>query len=85
MYSVPPYAIFLATLRALLMAAEKTIAVSFRVSRRFKALLETAAGRENRSQTNMVETLLFDYCSKHGIEARAGNSVARAKRKQASR
>ena len=50
------------------MAAEKNIAVSFRVSPRFKRLLEVAASRENRSQTNMLETLLFSYCESHGIE-----------------
>ena len=51
------------------MPAEKTIAVSFRVSPRFKQLLESAAERERRSQTNMLETLLFDYCTEQGIGA----------------
>lgn len=41
------------------MAAEKTVSVSFRVSPRFKALLEAAATHEYRSLTNMLETLLF--------------------------
>ena len=50
------------------MSAEKTVAVSFRVSPRFKLLLETAAAREHRSQTNMLETLLFTYCEKKGLE-----------------
>ncbi|MBU0791593.1 MAG: hypothetical protein KKC55_14085 [Gammaproteobacteria bacterium] len=49
------------------MTAEKTIAVSFRVSRRFKSLLRSAAARERRSQANMIETLLLDHCAKHGI------------------
>ena len=40
------------------MSAEKTVAVSFRVSPRFKLLLEKAAAHEHRSQTNMLETLL---------------------------
>ncbi len=51
------------------MPAEKTVAVSFRVSPRFKQLLEAAATREHRSQTNMLETLLFVYCEQNGIEA----------------
>lgn len=51
------------------MAAEKTVSVSFRVSPEFKALLEAAALRERRSQTNMLETLLLDHCKKHGIQA----------------
>lgn len=50
------------------MAAEKTISVSFRVSPRFKALLEAAATHENRSLTNMLETLLFAHCEKKGIK-----------------
>jgi len=50
------------------MSAEKTVAVSYRVSARFKALLEAAAAREHRSQTNMLETLLFQHCSAQGIE-----------------
>jgi hypothetical protein len=42
------------------MAEEKSVAVSFRVTPRFKRLLEAAASQANRSQTNMLETLLFD-------------------------
>jgi hypothetical protein len=50
------------------MPAEKTVAVSFRVSPRFKTLLEAAAAKEHRSQTNMLETLLFQYCAAHGLD-----------------
>lgn len=50
------------------MPAEKTTAVSFRVSPRFKLLLEAAAAREHRSQTNMLENLLFVHCEQNGIE-----------------
>ncbi|WP_074173559.1 hypothetical protein [Caballeronia calidae] len=46
----------------------KRISVSYRVSPRFKALLERAADRENRSQTNLLETLLFDFCRAKKIE-----------------
>lgn len=46
----------------------KNVSVSFRVSPCFKRLLEAAATRERRSQTNMLETLLFAYCEEHGIE-----------------
>lgn len=49
------------------MTAEKTVPVSFRVSPRFKHLLEAAAASQRRSQTNMLETLLFDYCEQQGI------------------
>lgn len=50
------------------MAAEKTVAVSFRVSQRFKVLLEATAKHEHRSMTNMLESLLFDYCKKQGLD-----------------
>jgi hypothetical protein len=46
----------------------KNVSVSFRVSPRFKRLLEASAARERRSQTNMLETLLFAYCEEHGID-----------------
>lgn len=51
------------------MSEGKNVSVSFRVSPRFKALLEAAAARERRSQTNMLEILLFAYCEQQGIEA----------------
>ena len=49
------------------MAADKTIPISFRVTPRFKALLEAAAAQDNRSQTNMLETLLFAHCRERGL------------------
>ena len=49
------------------MTAEKTISMSFRVSPKFKTLLEAAAARENRSLTNMLETLVFAHCEQHGL------------------
>lgn len=50
------------------MTAEKTVSMSFRVSPKFKALLEAAAARENRSLTNMLETLVFAHCEQHGLQ-----------------
>jgi uncharacterized protein (DUF1778 family) len=55
------------------MAAEKSVSVSFRVSPRFKALLEAAATHENRSLTNLLETLLFSHCEKLGIKEAKAN------------
>lgn len=60
------------------MAAEKTVSMSFRVSPLFKALLEVAAARENRSLTNMLETLLFAHCEQHSLKERA-SSTSKAK------
>ena len=51
------------------MTAEKTVSMSFRVSPKFKALLELAAARENRSLTNMLETLVFAHCEQHRLHA----------------
>lgn len=50
------------------MPQTQKIPVSFRVTTRFKQLLELAAARDNRSQTNMLETLLFAHCVKEGID-----------------
>lgn len=49
------------------MAAEKTISISFRVTPKFKELLELAAAQDNRSQTNMLEALLFAHCKERGL------------------
>jgi uncharacterized protein (DUF1778 family) len=50
------------------MAAAKTVSMSFRVSPKFKALLDAAAAHENRSLTNMLETLVFAYCDKLSLK-----------------
>ena len=49
----------------------KRIPVSFRVTPQFKRALELAAQREQRSQTNLVEKLLFDFCRQSGIDVDA--------------
>lgn len=54
---------------------EKRISVSFRVTPRFKRLLEAAAKLENRSQTNMLETLLFAHGRNRGLEATENTTV----------
>ena len=63
------------------MAAEKSVSMSFRVSPKFKTLLEMAAARENRSLTNTLETLLFAYCVTHDIAERPTPSKARRVKK----
>lgn len=61
------------------MAEQKSVSVSFRVTPRFKRLLEAAAEREHRSQTNLLETLLFAYCVKQGVGGEAGRLPSPAK------
>ena len=51
------------------MPSNKSVPVSFRFTAEFKSLLEIAAQREQRSQTNLLEKLLFDHCKKWGITA----------------
>jgi hypothetical protein len=43
------------------------IPVSFRLEPKLKAAAEKVAKLENRSLTNLVETLLMERCKKHGI------------------
>ena len=62
------------------MGEEKSISVSFRVTPRFKRLLQAAAEREHRSQTNLLETLLFAHCVQQGIEEGDGIALARVNR-----
>jgi hypothetical protein len=62
------------------MHEEKSVSVSFRVTPRFKRLLQAAAESEHRSQTNLLETLLFAHCSKHGVDESDPGTPAAAKR-----
>lgn len=62
------------------MPAEKTVSVSFRVTPEFKELLEVAAAREQRSQTNLLEKLLFDHCRQLGVLPTASASKKTTKR-----
>lgn len=47
--------------------ADKTVALSMRVTPEFKRLLELAATAEQRSRTNLLEKLLFDHCRAKGL------------------
>ena len=49
------------------MATTKTATVTFRIDPAVKEALRTAAAREHRSITNMVEVLIRDYCGRNGI------------------
>lgn len=62
----------------------KSVSISFRVSPLVKQCLEEAAAREQRSQTNMLEKLVLDYCRTHSLACLAEepicNVVAREKK-----
>ena len=49
------------------MATTKTEILMFRINPGLKEALHTAAHREHRSITNMVEVLILDYCGRNGI------------------
>ncbi|WP_186047100.1 hypothetical protein [Burkholderia gladioli] len=50
------------------MKERKDTPMSFRASVRFKTALARAAQHENRSQANLLETLVFEFCRLKGIE-----------------
>lgn len=50
----------------------KTEVVSVRVAPRIKAALQRAAESEMRSQANMVEVMVLEYCKAKGIDLAEG-------------
>ena len=59
------------------MPAIKSAVVSFRVSPAFREALRLAAVREHRTQTNMVEYLLYEHCRVRGIPIRQSSTAER--------
>lgn len=53
--------------RGTAMTAERTVSLSFRVTPAFARLLEQAAALEHRSKTNLVETLVLQFCQAKGL------------------
>ena len=49
------------------MATTKNITLTFRIDPALKEALRLVVEREHRSLANMVEVLIRDYCSQHGI------------------
>jgi hypothetical protein len=46
----------------------KTETLTIRITPAVKTALRTAAARDHRSLTNMVEVMIRDYCAREGIE-----------------
>ncbi len=64
------------------MAAPKTATLTFRIDPVVKDGLRTIAEKEHRSQANMIEMMIRDYCGRNGVsidEARpvSGKDVAK--------
>lgn len=57
------------------MKERKDTPMSFRASARFKTALALAATHENRSQANLLETLVYDFCRQKGIEIPSDQAV----------
>jgi hypothetical protein len=51
----------------LTMATGKTATLTFRIEPALKEALRTAAEIEHRSIANMVEVMIREHCSRHGI------------------
>lgn len=49
------------------MAASKSATLTFRIDPVLKEALKTAASKEHRSISNMVEVLILAHCKQHGI------------------
>lgn len=45
----------------------KTETLTIRITPAVKSALRTAAARDHRSLTNMVEVMIRDYCAREGI------------------
>jgi hypothetical protein len=60
----------------------KTETVNLRLSPRMKELLRTAAEREHRTLSNMIEALVLDYCESKGIAVSQDERPAKRTRKR---
>ena len=57
------------------MSTGKTVAMTFRVTPEFKQLLQRAAKHEHRSNTNMLEKLVHDYCQQLDLAPVTGDKA----------
>lgn len=64
------------------MSAEKTVSISFRVSPDLKAKLEAAAAKENRSLTNMFETLILSHCQQERVTTSTPSTLGKSGEKR---
>lgn len=50
----------------------RTDTLNLRVSPEFKELVRLASEREYRTISNLIEVLVRDYCTKHGVKTESG-------------
>lgn len=58
----------------------RTETLNLRVTSELKELVRLAAEREHRSISNLIEVLVRDYCTKHGVKTEPGANEAPKKR-----
>lgn len=62
------------------MSEQKTRPTSFRLNPTLLAALKAAAEREHRSQANMLEVMVREYCTLHGVDVVVKTTGAGRKR-----
>ena len=56
------------------MTERKTETVNLRFTPSMKELLRFMAAREHRTQANMIECIVLDYCERNGIDVRVASN-----------
>lgn len=54
----------------------RTETLNLRVTSELKELVRLAAEREHRSISNLIEVLVREYCTKHGVKTESGTRAA---------
>ena len=63
------------------MAATKTETITVRIEPAVKQGLKAMAQRERRSQANMIEVMIRDYCESNGVSILEDHTILVDKRK----
>ncbi len=66
-------------MRGLTMAAIKSKTITVRIKPAIKESLKAMAEQERRSQANMIEIMILDYCKKNDIDTTKLSSLSGAK------
>jgi len=60
------------------MAATKSKTITVRIEPSVKENLKAMAEQERRSQANMIEIMILDYCKKNGVDTTKSGSLSSA-------
>jgi hypothetical protein len=67
------------------MATAKTTTLTFRIGPGLKEALRIAAEYEHRSQANMIEMMIRDYCARNSVSIPESDAPRRNRRKSTLR